>query len=172
MRRSLFAGLILLAACGGGSPLEIIPADATPPEPRPSRPAPTPPSTLPPPPSPTPGDPLAGGVLATFKTVGPNSETFSVWVTNAATIDDLLEIQAGIGTARHPNGKILRGAGRGDHNAPYSWHLDPEDTQMVDVSAEVCDGRPSVVDANLDAFLAIERYCPWAAALDSLEDHR
>ncbi len=164
MLRSVFAGLALLAtltvpACtDGAGPIEIIPVD--------------------PPPAPSPVDDLAGGVVAKFKTEGigpdqkPFTEAFSVWVTNPQTINDLFDMQAGIGANRHVNGRILEGPGQGEHNAPYSWHLDPDDVHLADLSIEVCDGRPSFVEDNLDAYLAIERYCPWGARLDSIQDFR
>lgn len=119
-------------------------------------------------PSPTPG--LQGGLLATFDVSG---ETFRVWVTNPATIDQLLALEAGASTASIPNGRILAGAGAGDHNAPWSWHLDPEDIEMADFTMELCDGEPSYVEANLAEFTNnVQRYCPWAAALVALEDRR
>ena len=182
MLRSVFAGLVLVAtltvpACtNGAGPIAIIPVDPPP--------APSPPGQLPPPPqpqvppNPPPIDDLAGGVVATFKTEGigpdqkPFTEAFSVWVTNPQTINDLFDMQAGIGANRHVNGRILEGPGQGEHNAPYSWHLDPDDVHLADLSIEVCDGRPSFVEDNLDAYLAIERYCPWGARLDSIQDFR
>jgi hypothetical protein len=126
---------------------------------------------IPPPsvtPSPTPA--LQGGVLATFDVAG---ETFRVWVTNPVTIDQLFALEAGDSTASIPNGRILSGAGAGDHNAPWSWHLDPEAIEMADFTMELCDGEPSYVEANLAEFTDnVQRYCPWASTLLSLEDRR
>jgi hypothetical protein len=135
---------LLLAACSG------------PAQPTPTAPPPTP--------------ALPGGVLATFEAVG---ETFHVWVTNPDTIAQLLALQAGESTASIPNGRILAGPGLGEHNAPWSWHLDPEDIDMADFSIELCDGAPSYVEENLSEYTdVIQRYCPWGAELKALDDRR
>jgi hypothetical protein len=113
---------------------------------------------------------LSGGVLATFDVTG---ETFKVWVTNPNTIEQLLALQAGESTATIPNGRILAGPGDGDHNAPWSWHLDPDDIELADFTIELCDGAPSYVEEHLAEFTdTVERYCPWAAQLTDLEDRR
>ncbi|RMH20010.1 MAG: hypothetical protein D6701_04300 [Gemmatimonadetes bacterium] len=112
---------------------------------------------------------LEGGVLATFEVEG---ERFRVWVTNPATIADLEALRDGRSTANIPNGPLLAGPGTGGHNAPWSWHLDPEETEMAEATIEVCSGLPSFVEENLSDWLALGRYCPWSARLESLEDFR
>jgi len=112
---------------------------------------------------------LRGGALATFEVEG---ERFRVWTTNPQTIHDLHELQQGTSTANIPNGRILRGPGRASHNAPYHWHLDPQDITMAEVAIEVCDGLPSYVEENVDEFVErVGRYCPWAATLVELRDY-
>lgn len=119
--------------------------------------------------SPDPG-PLRGGVLATF-TVG--QEPFKVWVTNPRAVADLLALQRGTSTASIPNGVLRAGPGQGAHNAPYAWHLDPDEIQMAGATIEVCDGAPSYIQAHRDEFIAtVGRYCPWGARLVTLEDFR
>lgn len=119
--------------------------------------------------TPTP-HPLAGGVLATFDVLG---QRFQVWVTNPQTIQQILDLQAGKSTANIPNGRILRGPGQGEHNAPWSWHLDPQDTAMAEVTIEACDGELTFVEENLSEFVdTVGRYCPWSAKLVSVEDYR
>jgi hypothetical protein len=116
------------------------------------------------------GGALEGGVLATFDVTG---ETFTVWVTNPAAIEQLLALERGDSTANIPNGRLLRGAGESDHNAPWSWHLDPEDIEMAEITIELCDGAPSYVEDNVAEFADnIGRYCPWSAQLVALEDRR
>lgn len=113
---------------------------------------------------------LQGGVLATFDVDG---ETFKAWVTNPQTIDQLLALQAGESAANIPNGRLLDGPGQANHNAPWTWHLDPQDIEMAEVTVEVCDGRPSYVEENKAEFIeTIGRYCPWGAKLVTLEDRR
>jgi hypothetical protein len=111
---------------------------------------------------------LRGGVLATFEVEG---ERFRVWTTNPQTIHDLRDLQQGTSTANIPNGRILRGPGRARHNAPYHWHLDPQDIDMAEVAIELCDGLPSYVEENVDEFVErVGRYCPWTAKLVKLQD--
>src|SRR5918998_111020 len=112
---------------------------------------------------------LMGGVLATFEVGG---ERFRVWTTNPQTIHDLQELRRGTSTANIPNGRILRGAGRARHNAPYHWHLDPQDIAMTQVAMELCDALPSYVEENVEEFVErVGRYCPWAAELVELQDY-
>jgi hypothetical protein len=119
---------------------------------------------------PTPPDELQGGALATFAV---HDETFRVWVTNAETIQQLIDLQEGRSQANIPNGEILRSPGEGDHNEPWSWHLHPENIEMAEVTMELCDGLPSFVEEELDMFVEqVGRYCPWAADLVNLEDRR
>lgn len=119
--------------------------------------------------TPTPAG-LAGGVLAAFEVEGMR---FHVWVTNATTIQQILDLQAGKSEATIPNGRILRGPGQASHNAPWSWHLDPEDIEMAEVTMELCDGTPAFVEESLSDFVDnIKRYCPWGARLVAVKDYR
>ena len=113
---------------------------------------------------------LSGGILVTFEAAG---EKFKVWVTNPQAIEDILALRDGTSTATIPNGAIREGPGLADHNAPWSWHLDPEDIEMAEVAMELCDGAPWFVEEELDQFIETAgRYCPWSAALVSVEDYR
>lgn len=117
-----------------------------------------------------PANGLRGGVLATFA-VG--TEQFKIWITNPTTISRVLILHAGGSGGSIPNGRIHRGSGQAQHNAPYSWHLDPADIELVDLAIEVCDGRPSYVEANVGEYVdRINRYCPWGARLTSFTDYR
>ena len=113
---------------------------------------------------------LEGGVVATFETVG---ERFKVFVTNPVAIQRLVALRHGASGGQIPNGRIRRGPGAGNHNAPRPWHLDPTDIEIVEVTIEVCDGAPSYVDANVADFVdVVGRYCPWGARLVRLDDYR
>ena len=117
-----------------------------------------------------PTDQLAGGILATFDVDG---EQFRVWVTNPTTIQQIFDLQAGTSMANIPNGIIHYGSGQGNHNAPWSWYLDPEQIEMADMTIEVCDARPSYVEEEVKYFVdVVGRYCPWGATLVSIEDYR
>jgi hypothetical protein len=113
---------------------------------------------------------LVGGVLATFEVV---DNTFSVWVTNETTIQQLFDLWAGASSANIPNGRILRGPGEAGHNEAWSWHLDPEEIEMAEATIELCDGTPSYVEETLDYWVdTVGYYCPWSAELIRLYDFR
>lgn len=118
---------------------------------------------------PTSPDELEGGALATFEVSG---EQFRIWVTNDATIDEILALRDGGSQANIPNGELRLGPGVGGHNAPWAWHLDAEEIEMAENAIEVCDGRPSLVDDLLEDYLTVGRFCPWGAALVSVDDRR
>ena len=119
---------------------------------------------------PTAEEPLTGGIVATF-TVG--RESFRVWIRNSQAIQQVFELQRGSSSASIPNGKLRTGSGQGAHNAPYSWHLDPDDISLAGATIEVCDGAPSYIEAHRDEFIAqVNRYCPWGARLASVTDYR
>jgi hypothetical protein len=116
------------------------------------------------------GDPLTGGLVATFR-VG--NDSFRVWIRNSRTIEEVLALQRGASAENIPNGRLRTGAGQGGHNAPYSWHLDPDDIDMAGATIEVCDGTPSYVEAHRDEFISqVNRYCPWGATLVAVVDYR
>jgi hypothetical protein len=47
-----------------------------------------------------------------------------------------------------PSGRLVRGPVF--YNEPWSWHIDPEDIFMAEVTIELYDGIPSQVEDNLD----------------------
>ena len=64
------------------------------------------------------------------------------------------------------NGQIV--AGDAGYNDPWSWHMVPATVEAVDAAIEVCDGRPSMVEADLDYWLdTVGRFCPWGATVVS-----
>jgi hypothetical protein len=117
-----------------------------------------------------PSDALRGGIVATFA-VG--NERFAVWIRNTHAIDEVLAVQRGASSDNIPNGVLRSGAGQGNHNNPYSWHLDPDEIEMAEATIELCDGSPSFIEANRDQFMRdVGRYCPWGARLVSVDDYR
>lgn len=114
------------------------------------------------------GPGLEGGVLATFDVYG---ERFSIFVTKASTIDQIIALWNGQSNARIPNGRLR--AGRVSYNLPWSWHIDPEEIEMAEATIELCDGTPSFVESELDYWLqTVGYYCPWGARLIALKDYR
>ena len=96
------------------------------------------------------GDELSGGVLAAFEVV---DEEFRVGVSNPQTIQQILGLQSGASKANIPNGVVLRGPRKANHNGPWSWHLDPEQIEMAEITVEVCDGITSFVEEEVDYFV-------------------
>jgi hypothetical protein len=106
------------------------------------------------------------GVLATFQ-VGPShSERFTILITNEETIRQIKAFNKGQSDAGIPNGLVVRGAV--SYNKPWSWHIDSEDIQMAEATAEINDGLPSFVEAELDVW-AGGYYGPWTVRLISME---
>lgn len=113
---------------------------------------------------------LDGGVLATFEVSG---EEFRVWTDAPGTVAQLVALEGGESQATIPNGRLRPGPGRGDHNQPWSWHLDPDEVEMAEITVEVCDGRPSMVEEDRTYWLEqVGRFCPWGAELVELRDFR
>lgn len=118
----------------------------------------------------SPSSDFNGGIIVIFA-VG--TEQFKVFVTNPKAIDQVFALRNGTGVATIPNARILRGAGAGNHNAPFSWHLDPSDIQFAFATIELCDGRPSYVEKNVGEYVdTVKRYCPWGATLVKIDDYR
>jgi hypothetical protein len=97
-----------------------------------------------------------GGAL--FR-VDVSGESFHVSMVDEAVIAEAeRRIQEEDGVA------IVIGAlarGDGGFNQPWSWHMLPMTVQVADISIEVCDGRPSMVDADLDYWVdTVKQFCP------------
>ncbi len=59
------------------------------------------------------------------------------------------------------NGRITRGT---KGNLQWSWHFVPDAWSLTEVSTEVCDGRPRMVEANRAYWIdTVGRFCPWGA---------
>lgn len=60
------------------------------------------------------------------------------------------------------NAEIL--PGNGGFNAPWGWHMVPSTVHTADMAIELCDGRPSLVEDDLEYWLGtVKRFCPWGA---------
>lgn len=92
-------------------------------------------------------------------------ERFTVRVTDKETIrqmTDSLKGGSNNNTAMHVTGRLARGDG--GFNQPWSWHLVPSSVRMAEVSIELCDGRPSMVEEDLDYWLGtVGTFCPWSS---------
>jgi hypothetical protein len=88
-----------------------------------------------------------------------SGETFHVQLLDPQTIAEAASL-VGRGNVRIVNGELRRGDG--GFNQPWGWHLDPATVHFADLTAEVCDGRPSDVQGDLGYWVdVVGRYCPW-----------
>ncbi len=73
---------------------------------------------------------------------------------------------AGDGYAGIPNGALAYGDG--GVNAPHDWHM--VDTELADITIEVCDGTASMVDEDVAYWVEnVGRFCPWSATVVAIE---
>jgi hypothetical protein len=107
-------------------------------------------------------------VLARFDVVG---EDFRVFVFNGVVVRQLLDLYYGVSNANIPIGPVGVGPGLAGHNLPWSWYL--SNPEMAEVTIELCDGRPSDIEADVNGWIAsVGSYCPWSAQLtELLADH-
>jgi hypothetical protein len=62
----------------------------------------------------------------------------------------------------HIHGPIASGSG--GHNLSWSWHFVPDQWDMVEMSIELCDGTPQLVEDDLDYWIeTVGTFCPWAS---------
>jgi glucose/arabinose dehydrogenase len=107
------------------------------------------------------------GALIRFRIV---DETLSVWITDGVFIDRALELLA-TGTTQIPVFQTLLD-GR-DCDSQWTWHVDPAAVSFTDAAIELCDGKPSHVEADKDYWLnTVGSYCPWSAVVDAVDDRR
>lgn len=102
----------------------------------------------------------APGTNAAFA-IAVSGERFVVEVATAAQAQEL-DAHLASGTEGVINGELLEGDG--GYNQPWSWHMDPTTVHTADASIELCDGRPSLIEPELDYWLdTVGRFCPWGA---------
>jgi hypothetical protein len=111
-----------------------------------------------------PSGPVTGGpVIVTFEVV---DEEYRILITDPNNIAIALQLLAGDPLApRIPNGLVVRGDD-GGVNTGYGWHIDPESLEFADLTIEICDGRPSDVEAGS---ISGDRFCPWEAEVVSVD---
>jgi hypothetical protein len=94
-------------------------------------------------------------------TIEVSGERFEVEVETEAQIEQLEE-RLDTGEEGVVSGTLL--PGDGGYNGPWHWRLDPSSVHTADMAIELCDGRPSFVEADLDYWLDdVGQFCPWGA---------
>jgi len=62
----------------------------------------------------------------------------------------------------HINGVIAYG--NGGHNLSWSWHFVPHQWSLAEMSIELCDGNPLLVEQDIDYWVGtVGRFCPWSS---------
>lgn len=103
-----------------------------------------------------------GSVVVTLDVVG---ETYRIELTDPADIEIARKLLAGEPAPAIPSGVVVRGDP--GVNTGYSWHIDPATVEFADMAIEVCDGRPSDVEANE---ITSDRFCPWSAKVVAIDE--
>ena len=90
-----------------------------------------------------------------------SGEVFTVAVSTASQASDL-RARLQTGTRGVVMGSLA--AGNGGFNAPWPWHMTVQSVSTADFAIELCDGRPSMVSANLGYWInTVKQFCPWDA---------
>lgn len=62
----------------------------------------------------------------------------------------------------HIHGNIARG--NKDYNGSWNWHFVPGEWDLVEVSTEVCDGTPQMVENDREYWVdEVGNFCPWSS---------
>jgi hypothetical protein len=93
--------------------------------------------------------------------VAVEDETFVIRAQDPETMHLGLDVLNGR-AQRFPIGPLV--SGDGGFNAPWSWHIDPARMHLTEVAIEVCDGRPSYIEAHVDDYTRTG-YCPWSGRI-------
>lgn len=94
-----------------------------------------------------------------FITLGfPGGERMRVWSENDAFIQKASELRRSHQTLI----PIFLLADGTDCNRRWSWHVDPVRMEWAELAIEVCDGRPSDIEADKAYWIhTVGQYCPW-----------
>lgn len=93
---------------------------------------------------------------------GSGSEYYRIHLVEAADIAAAFDSLSGASN-QFPNGLVDRSGP--EYNVGYSWHIDPNDVEFVDITMELCDGLPSDVEAGT---ISGDRYCPWSGRVTAM----
>ncbi len=95
----------------------------------------------------------------------PDAEGQFVAVTSNPLILAAVDAQLALPADRrmlHINGPVA--SGNGGHNLGWSWHFEPGRWELVEISIELCDGRPQNVENDVAKWIAdVGTFCPWAS---------
>lgn len=90
---------------------------------------------------------------------GSGAEQFRCIITRPRDAGRVVEAIARRASAGIPFGRVRFGTAE---NFGHHWHM--ENVRLVDVTAEIYDGRPSDIDGNLVGWInTVKRFGPWSA---------
>ena len=93
-------------------------------------------------------------------------EDFRVRIDNALLATKARRMMVGAEDDQIINAELARGDG--GFNTGYGWHMKPSTVTFADMTIELCDGRPSDVQADIDYWVdTVGRYCPWGGRIVS-----
>ena len=99
-----------------------------------------------------------------------NDQTFQFWSTNSTFIDHAAQLMAEKKVATIMFKTVLDGS---DCDPRWTFHVDPAQMDWPQLTTEVCDGRPSDIEADKKHWLNdVQRWCPWSSLVVSIEDRR
>jgi len=92
--------------------------------------------------------------------------SFVIATSNSGLIKEArAQLKLPVAKRKHITGELLAGDAGYNKNAThiFKWHLKEDSWQLVEISMELCDGRPySDVDLNFDYWLnTVKVFCPW-----------
>lgn len=98
---------------------------------------------------------------AVFRVEACGDESFRILLRDPELIAQA-EAEIGAETPKIVNGALV--AGDGGFNAPWSWHLDPASIEFAELTIELCDGCPHMVEEDLDQWIdVVGRFCSWSS---------
>lgn len=105
------------------------------------------------------------GTGGTF-VVAVGNEQYRVRIDNALLATKARRMMSGAERQQIVTGEVARGDG--GFNVGYAWHIKPSTIAFADVTMEVCDGRPSDVESDVDYWVdTVKVFCPWGGAFVS-----
>ncbi|MCH7522055.1 MAG: hypothetical protein IIB42_10210 [Candidatus Marinimicrobia bacterium] len=111
-----------------------------------------------------PDQPVAGAYLFDMHNASGAEGQFVAITTDSAVVAKI-EAQLALPVDKrlmHINGPI--GRGDGGHNLEWDWHFSPHEWDLVEISIELCDGNPGLVQEDIDYWVdTVGRFCPWGA---------
>ena len=116
------------------------------------------------------GAPFSPPALATVSVL--HNEAFVVRVMDQQLLDQMWDIAYNGAPPLIVVGKIRTGNDgynkNGPFGEPWSWHLDENTLELAEIAAEVCDGGPSYVEADILGF-DFGWFCPWSSWVSIVE---